>query len=1007
MDKIDKFVEIELIEVCDEEIDVYDIEVENNHNFFANGILVHNCIAGYPNYAVLSKQEEGDEAVQKELKRCYEEFIEIFGKDRYFLELQFNKLEAQHTTNRHFIKFAKENNVPLVATADFHYFEPGAWKSREVMKNCAWSMDDDFDPNTVTIEDLKCQLYPKNAEQMLESYEKYCGNEEGYDDDMVKTAINNSHEIATNLINEVQPDTSPRLTQVSIRGYKSEFHKLVDLCKRGMVEKKKDNKSDYMERLKVELRLIRNKKLSPYFLAMYDMMNLADKYMFVGAARGSAAGSLVCYLLNITQVDPLKFGLLFERFLNEGRGVGEYPDIDCDVEDRDEFVNLLYGKYGEDSVFPISTYSKLQVSSLVKDLAKLLGVPYVESNILTKKVQEEIDEGRPKEENKAMYMPSFEKMKKDSSSLRKFVDEYPVVNEVFPYLYTQIRQLGRHAGGVIVYDDFASTLPTTVVKGQVQTAFTEGVQNKNLPAMGGVKFDMLGLKTIRMAHKCIELILRDHEIIHEGRRLDHTLLEDKKTFYNKYLHPDNVDFTDRKVYNNVWKAGNFLAVFQFQEHGARHFAKEAQPINIEEVAAITSIYRPGPLAIGVDKEWIEVKEKGKKAVKFSHKITEEILRPTYGFPIFQEQLMLLGKRLGNLSWESADKLRKVLIPKSRQDVGPNPLRDKIYGEFLKGCIENGYEDGAKLWSTMSKFSGYAFNKSHAISYSLISYQCAWLLTYYPIESAAAVMSREDNEKIVPRHIQEIEKMGFSVLPPDINESGLDWEITPDRKGLRRSLGSVKGIGPKAVIKILANQPYSDFLSHVFRSKVMNKTVITNLISINGFSSTNFPIIFKNRKQAIEILTNRKAKEIKTDKMIRELVETVSVDDFTREEDVDEHERILKYVPNYLLFSDKEKEILNKWDVQSIEDWSDDRTPVWFLVDQITQRKTRTGKAYLTVKAKGMNAGATFKIWGVDKKRWKAKKNDIYLGFFKRDDYGLSCGNWNKPVNVAEFEDMML
>ena len=980
-------------------IDFNDLK-EHNEGLIATSA----CVAGHPNWIVLNNQDKDEEFVLNELENMYDRYIDIFGKDRYFLELQFNSLDVQHTTNKYFMKFAKRTGANLVAAADFHYFTPDVWKAREVLRQCSWAYDENFDLNKISQDDLKCLLYPKNAEQMWTDYKKYGEGFDFYDDEVIATSINNSAIIGKELINFVNPDTTPKLTQVSIDGFNTPFHKLLTQCRDAAVEKNLHNDEIYVARLKRELAMIKDKEIENYFLAMKEMMDLANEHMLVGPARGSAAGSLVCYLLGITQVDPIKYNLLFERFLNDGRAAGDWPDIDVDVEDRDILLELFYKKYGRDSVFPISTKMRLQISSLLKDVCKLMNVDFSKANVYSKKIRKEIESSRNLVEDKSLFYAnlSYDSVYSRSETLRKFTEDHPAVKDVLPYLYMQVRQYGTHAGGVIIYDDFAHKLPTTVVKGNVQTAFGEGVYDKNLPKMGGIKFDVLGLRTLRMIRKTIRYILRDHDVRnHEGRRLNWKDYKDQRWFYDNYIHPDKIDFSDKKVYEKVWQEGNFLSVFQFTERGARNFSTNAKPDSIKEVAALTAIFRPGPLASKVDKLWVDAK-KNADAITYDHPIIEKLLKPTLGFPIFQESVMTLGRELGNMDWKDTDKMRKILLVKDKS-VGMEKIlaeKKRLYDKFMEGSKSHGYslDKAHKLWKKLEAFSGYAFNENHALSYSLISFQCAWLLTYYPIEWAAGVLDCNPS----PRNVQEVEAMGIKVLDVDINESGYNWEISSNRRAVRRSILNVKGVGTKVIEKIIKNRPYVDFIEDVYLSGIFNKTAFTNLIKIDALKTTNFYDQFKSRKQAIEILTNEPKKNLKTKEQILELTNQYDSKEFDRDEDIKNYSEIIEHVPNSLLFNAIEEKSLKNNGIESIDDWRSERMPVWFTVVATTQKMTKNNRPFVSVLAKGETESTWFKIWNCDLTKRKIKRNKAYVAFLKKDDFGFSTSRQSFPTSVEEF-----
>ncbi|MEC8392373.1 MAG: hypothetical protein VXZ58_05780, partial [Actinomycetota bacterium] len=436
--------------------------------------------------------------------------------------------------------------------------------------------------------------------------------------------------------------------------------------------------------------------------------DVAVTRQLVGAGRGSAAGSLVAYVLNITQVDPIKYGLQFERFLTKG-GSG-YPDIDYDVSDPMTLKEELIDEWGDDSVVPITNWNTLQLRSLIKDISKFYGIEFTEVNNVTSKM---VYEATPLAKKKhgitaGVYAPTFEELMEFSESLQKFLAKYPHIKTHIEKLYGQTRSASRHAGGVVVGENLDQWMPLINSGGVRQTPWSEGQNVRHLEPMGFIKFDILGLASLRMLEGAIERILQRHH------GMTSPTFADIKEYYDKNLHPEVIDLDDKDVWQNIFHKGKWAGIFQFTETGAQSFCKNARPDNIIDLAAITSIYRPGPLSANVDKKYIGAKE-DPDDIDYVNDIVRSVTQETYGFLIFQEQIAMLAHKLGkDLSLDEGNKLRKLLTKKGTGAASAE--KDKIFDKFRRGCVEKGMRDyeARELWETFEYFSGYGFNKSHAV-----------------------------------------------------------------------------------------------------------------------------------------------------------------------------------------------------------------------------------------------------------------------------------------------------
>ena len=448
-------------------------------------------------------------------------------------------------------------------------------------------------------------------------------------DDLVKQSIERTYQIAHERIESFYPDNTVRLPDFVVPEGKSADLALRELCLQGLKWRKVDQKEGYEYRLYEELEVIQDRGFSKYFLTMKAVTDEATKVQLVGVGRGSAAGSLVAYALGITGIDPIEYGLLFSRFLR--KDATDYPDIDYDVGDPMELKEILIQKWGKDVVVPISNYNTLQLRSLIKDISKLYGVDFSEVNKVTSAMLNEATPIAKKEHGitAGVYVPTFEEVKEYSESLRQFLNKYPQIAHHINQLHGQIRSISRHAGGVVIADNLNKHMPLINSGGVQQTPWSEGQNVRHLEPLGFIKFDILGLASLRMVEGAISHILRRH------RGVEKPTFEDIKAWYENNLDPNVLDLKDQKVYKNVFHKGKWAGVFQFTEKGAQSFCKKAKPESIIDISAITSIYRPGPLSAKVHEHYVKAK-KNPLGVKYLHPLIKEVTGETFGFLIFQQ-----------------------------------------------------------------------------------------------------------------------------------------------------------------------------------------------------------------------------------------------------------------------------------------------------------------------------------------------------------------------------------
>ena len=933
--------------------------------------------------------ELASDAILEAMRETTRRMKAIFG-DRWYGELQWNNIPEQHELNKYIIQVCSEFDVKLISTADSHYPNPDAWKDRELYKRIGWLGKGGL-PSYMSaelpsgVDEIGYELYPKNGQQMWDSYIKYSdllGEE--YDDDLVMDSITRTHQIAHDRIEKFMPDNEVRLPKFIVPEGEQDIHVLTRNCLKGFKERSLDTNEEYVSRLKEELEVIRDRGFAKYFLTMQAVADKANTVQLTGPGRGSAAGSLVAYVLNITQIDPIKYGLLFSRFLR--KDAVDYPDIDYDVASPMELKEMLIDEWGDDTVVPISNYNTLQLRSLVKDVSKFYDIPFTEVNNVTGKM---ISEATPlaKKANgikTGVYTPTFEEVMEYSDTLKKFLDKYPHVKTHIEALLGQVRSVSRHAGGVVIGENLDKWMPLINSRGVRQTPWSEGQNVRHLEPLGFIKFDILGLASLRMIEGCIRHVLKRHH-----NNPDPTF-EDVKAFYDKNLHPDKINLNDQEVYKNIFHKGKWAGIFQFTERGAQDFCRRAKPKNIIDISAITSIYRPGPLGANVDQTYVEAK-KSPSGVKYLNDIVKETTKETYGFLIFQEQIALLAHRLGdNISLDEGNTLRKLLTKKGTGDHEKKKL--KIYNKFVKGCISKGLSQGnaERLWQTFEYFSGYGFNKSHAVSYSILSYQCAYLFNYYPSEWMAAFLDKEPESR-KERAISTAKSMGFQIEPLNVNTSGTVWEISKDGKTLIQPLTSIKGLGEAAIEQILDNRPFECVEDFLFNEDItyskLNKKALDVLVR-SGAADDLADDRFTGLKHFWSATVVDRPKNQK--KLIENIELYEPEGDFSIDEVVAHKSDLTGVFPMHLVVAEEVQDGLKTKGVPPISEYDRDLELVWFVPREVIVKKTKNGKKYWILKVIDSNSTLTsVKCWGI-RDTDRIKLNKPYMAKLDYDEqWGFS------------------
>ena len=966
---------------------------------YNEGIIAASaCLGGVYAGCFWENKDKGPEAILNAMREVTERMQGIFG-DRWYGELQWNNVPEQHQLNQYIIQISEEYNMKLISTADSHYPNPNAWKDRELYKRLGWLGKGDWASSELPsdVEEIGYELYPKNGNQMWASYKKYSKGYD-YDDTIVFDSIQETWNIAHNRIESFFPDNTVRLPSFVVPEGQTADQALAKMSLHGLFsvmgwtpkQTINDKKREYLNRLREELKIISDRGFSKYFLTMKSICDISNNMMLAGTGRGSAAGSLVAYALRITQIDPIKYGLLFSRFLRSD--ATDYPDIDYDVSDPMALKEELVARWGKNVVAPISNWNTLQLKSLIKDISKFYGIPFVEVNKVTDKM---IKEATPLAKKRhgikaGVYTPTWQEVMEFSETLQKYLAKYPHIKTHVEALVGQVRSCSRHAGGVVIGENLDTSMPLINSGGVRQTPWSEGQNVRHLEPMGFIKYDLLGLSTLKMMEGCIEHILK------RRKNIDSPTFADIKKYYDENLHPDIINLSDKKVYKNVFHNGKWAGTFQFTEDGAQKFCERVKPDDIIEIAAITSTYRPGPLAAGVHEEYIEAKENPHK-VKYINETHREITQETYGFLIFQEQIALLAHKLGDLTLDEGNLLRKILTKKG---TGKDDKRSKLRTKFINGCAKKGISNNtaASMWSKFEYFSGYGFNKSHAVAYSIISYQCAWLWTYYPAEWMAALLDKEP-EKKKEYAINIAKSYGFNIAPLNINKSGRVWEISEDGKILIQPLSSVKGVGDAAIDQILEHRPFTSVEHLLFTKEIaygkLNKKVLDALCrggALNELIDERFTGGKHFWSAAVVDRPKTKKKFLENIELYREEGE------FTSDEIIQFKTELTGVFPMSLVIDTKSIKQLRQKGIPPVSEFDPDSFDpdlnsfiCWFIPRKIVEKKTKKGKVYWIVEVIDSNNETTkIRCWGVNPEKDFIYINKPYMASLEYSpDWGFS------------------
>ena len=803
------------------------VDMEVLEQYHEGIIALSACLAGEVQRYLTRGLYEDAKDVALRYEKC-------FGKGNFFLELQDHGIPDQKTVNTQLLRMSQELGIELVATNDVHYTNAEDWEAHDVLL-CLQTGKRLSDENRMRYEGG--QYYVKSEDEMKTLFP------------YALQALENTQKIADRCQVEIEFGVT-KLPHFDVpEGYDSWTY-LNKLCHEGLMQRYPNKHQELLPQLDYELGVIKKMGYVDYFLIVWDFINYARiNGIPVGPGRGSAAGSLVSYTTGITNIDPIRYGLLFERFLNPERVT--MPDIDIDFcyERRGEVIDYVVDKYGKDCVTQIVTFGTLAARGVIRDVGRVMDLPYNFCDTIAKNIPNELNITI----EKALLMnPELRAMYETDETVRTLIDMAKRL-EGLP------RHTSMHAAGVVISQE-AMDEYVPLSRASDGTITTQFVMT-TIEELGLLKMDFLGLRTLTVINDAVELVEKNH-----GIRID----------------VDNIDYDDKKVLDSIG-TGKCDGIFQLESAGMKNFMKELKPQSLEDVIAGISLYRPGPM------DFIPKYIKGKNeadSVTYVCKELVPILEPTYGCIVYQEQVMQIVQNLAGYTMGQADNIRRAMS-KKKQYVIDAERQNFVYGneeQGIKGCIANGISEQAanQIYDSMVDFAKYAFNKSHAAAYAVVAYQTAYLKYYYPVEFMAALMTSViDNPRKVAEYIYSCRQMGIKVLPPDINEG--DGRFTATGGGIRYGMYAIKSIGRPVIDLIMKeradNGKYKTLQSFIERvgGREVNKRTVENLIKAGACDGLD-----GNRQQMMLIynaLMDSQSQEKK-----KSLSGQMSLFDFVAEED---------------------------------------------------------------------------------------------------------------------------
>ena len=908
------------------------VDMEILNQFHEGIIALSACLAG-------EVQRYIQKGLVDEAKKAALKYRDCFGEGNYFLELQDHGLPEQKLVNTTLLQMSKELNIPLVVTNDVHYTYADDVKPHDILL-CLQTGKKLSDEDRMRY--VGGQYYVKSEEEMKGLF-PYAWE-----------AVENTHRIAERCNVEIEFGVT-KLPHFEVpEGYDS-WSYLNKLCYDGLKERYGDENAPagdtgltLKERLDYELNVIKTMGYVDYFLIVWDFINYAKQNgIMVGPGRGSAAGSIVSYALKITNIDPIKYNLLFERFLNPERV--SMPDIDIDFcfERRQEVIDYVSRKYGPEKVVQIVTFGTLAAKGVIRDVGRVMDLPYAYVDSLAKMIPNELNITI----DRALQVnPELRKLYESDAQVKELIDMSKRL-EGLP------RHTSMHAAGVVICSRPAEELVplSRGADGSITTQFTM----TTIEELGLLKMDFLGLRTLTVIRDAVALVEKS-----KGLHID----------------IDNIDYDDKKVFASIG-TGKTDGIFQLESGGMKNFMKELKPENLEDIIAGISLYRPGPM------DFIPKYIKGKSSdgpITYACPQLEPILAPTYGCIVYQEQVMQIVRDLGGYTLGRSDLVRRAMS-KKKQSVMEKERANFIYGnkeEGVPGCAANGIPEqvASRIYDDMMDFAKYAFNKSHAACYAVVAYQTAYLKYYYPVEFMAALMTSViDNSGKVAEYIMTCRSMGITILPPDINQGESGFSVSG--KSIRYALTAIKSVGRPVIEAVVKERkergPYKnlkDFITRV-SDKDVNKKAIENFIKAGAFDS--LPGTRKQFMSAYVQIMEHIAHDKKNN-----MAGQISLFDIVSEEEKDEFDVKLPDVGEYskemmLAF---EKEVLGIYiSGHPLEEWEElwkkgiTNTTADFVLDE------ETNEAVVKDNAAAIIGGL------IADKKIKYTKNDKVMAFLQVED----------------------
>ena len=817
------------------------VDYEVLETYHEGVIALSACLAG-------EVQRYLARGMYEEACRSARHYEDIFGKGNFFLELQDHGIPTQKTVNQGLMRMSRELSMDLVATNDIHYILAEDAAAHDILL-CIQTGKKVSDENRMRYEGG--QYYVKSEEEMRALFP------------YAQEAIDNTHKIAERCNVEIEFGVTKLPKYEVPEGYDS-WSYLNKLCQDGMAKRYPNDDGTLQERLSYELGVIHNMGYVDYFLIVWDFIHFARSHdIMVGPGRGSAAGSIVSYCLEITNIDPVRYDLLFERFLNPERV--SMPDIDIDFcfERRQEVIDYVVEKYGKDQVVQIVTFGTLAAKGVVRDVGRVLDLPYARCDAIAKMIPGDLG-------------MTLEKALKQSPDLREAYqndDEVRYLIDMAKRLEGLPRHTSMHAAGVVIgqraMDEFVPL--SRASDGTITTQFTM----TTLEELGLLKMDFLGLRTLTVIQNAV-------------RQAEEN--------YGVHLVMEEIDYNDKDVLASIG-TGKCDGIFELESSGMKSFMKELRPENLEDIIAGISLYRPGPM------DFIPRYLKGKNdkdSITYECPQLEHILGPTYGCIVYQEQVMQIVRDLAGYTMGRSDLVRRAMS-KKKAAVMEKERQNFVYGnqeENVKGCIENGIDEKTAnhIYDEMIDFARYAFNKSHAACYAVVAYQTAYLKYYYPKEFFAALMtSVMDNVGKVSEYILTCRQMGIRILPPDINEGQSGFSVSGD--AIRYGLSAIKSIGRNVVDEIIRERQNNGLFTSIddfverMGGREVNKRTLENFIKAGAMDS-----LPGNRRQKTMIAPELLDQKNKDRKNVLE--GQLSLFDFAAEEEKQQYQITMPKVPEF-------------------------------------------------------------------------------------------------------------